>query len=131
MKKFLTVLCGGLIALTLFVTTGNTAKAAAPTDSPAGTESDDCGCHDVTQLFGAERNKIVSNLISSDAYKNEKKDLKNKGYKSHGANEIEVMKHNVYGVIMVGVPFTNSKGIVVMAVFMNGEFMGIQPADSN
>ncbi|MFF2445729.1 hypothetical protein ACFVSW_01415 [Neobacillus sp. NPDC058068] len=131
MKKFLTVLCGGLIALTLFVTTGNTAKAAEPTDPPAVTESDDCGCHDATQLFGAERNKIVSNVISSDAYKNVKKDLKNKGYKSHGANEIEVMKHNVYGVIIVGVPFTNSKGNIEMAVFIDGEFMGVSPADAN
>lgn len=131
MKKLLTVLCGGLIALTLFVTTGNTAKAAETGVTAAINEhDDDCHCDDVTPISGAERNKIVANIISGDEYKNVKKDLKNKGYQSHGSNEIEVLKNNYYGLIIVGVPFTNSRGIVEMAVFINGQFMGLNPADS-
>ncbi|MFJ5714822.1 hypothetical protein [Neobacillus sp. NPDC093127] len=131
MKKFLTVLCGGLIALTLFVTTGNTAKAAGPTNLAAVTDSEDCGCHDVTQLFGAERNKIVAKIISCNEFKTVEKKLNQDGFKWNGANSIEVMKHNETGTIMVGVPFTNSKGLVLMAVFFDGVFMGIQPGDSN
>lgn len=131
MKKFLTVLCGGLIALTLFVTTGNTAKAAGPTDPPAVTEADDCGCHDVTQLFGAERNKIVAKIISGNEFKTAEKNLNKDGFKWNGANSVEVLKHNQTGMIIVGVPFTNSTGIVEMAVFINGVYMGIGPADTN
>ena len=59
MKKLLTVLCGVVIALSLFVTTGNTVKAA------------ECGC-DVSPVIGAEKNKIVAELISSQAFKDAK-----------------------------------------------------------
>ena len=127
MKKLLTVLFGGIIALTLFVTTGNTAKAAEiyPTFQ---TFDDDCECHNVTPIFGAERNKIVAGVISSDAFKTVKKDLKQDGFKWTGANDVEVLKHNTYGTLIVGVPFENN-GTKVMAVFMDGVFMGISPAD--
>ncbi|ETI68876.1 hypothetical protein [Neobacillus vireti] len=131
MKKFLTVLCGGLIALSLFVTTGNTAKAAEPTDPSTVTEPDDCGCHDVTPLFGAERNKIVAKIISGNEFKTAEKNLNKDGFKWNGANSIEVLKHNQAGMIIVGVPFTNKNGNVIMAVFFDGKFMGNEPADSN
>jgi hypothetical protein len=120
MKTFLTVLCGGFIALSLFVTTGNTVKAAEPT--PVATVSDDCGCHDLKPLQGAERNKIVANLISNDEFKDMKKALQKNGYNWGGANSIEVIKTE--GMILVGVPFSNNQGNVVMHVFINGVYAG-------
>jgi hypothetical protein len=127
MKKLLTVLCGGLIALTLFVTTGNTVKAAEQTNPAEVNEPDDCACHDVTKILGAERNKTVSNLISSNQFKQVEKDLKKEGLKWKGANSIEVIKFNATGQILVGVPFSNKQGTVEMYIFINGVLVGHNP----
>ncbi len=125
MKKILTVLCGVLVGLSLFVTTGNTAKAAEP-DQPAVASDSECGCV-VTPILGAERNKIVAGIISSESFKTVKKELKNDGYKWTGANNVEVMKNISYGIVMVGVPFENLQGTVVTAVFFDGVLMGVSP----
>lgn len=120
MKKLLTVLSGVIIALSLFVTTGNTVKAEEP--APA-TEEQECGC-DVSPVFGAEKNKIVANLLSSQEFKNVKLSLKSKGYSWRGAKNIEVMvNHSFGGMIMVGVPFYDQNGTIEMAVFFDGVFM--------
>jgi hypothetical protein len=130
MKKILTILFGGVIALTLFVTNGNTAKAAESTSStdPAVSSHSDCGCN-VTILTGAERNKIVSHLLKTDEFKKIKKEYKKQGYTWNGAHDIQVVRNNDTGVVLVGVPFTDPNGNVVMFVFHNGHFQGIAPAN--
>jgi len=127
MKKFLTIVFGGMIALSLFVTTGNTAKAAE-SYQPVQL-SEECGC-DVTPILGSERNKIVADVISSEAFKTVKKDLKKDDLKWTGANTVEVFKNNTYGMVMVGVPFENKEGTLFMAVFFDGVFMGLSSADA-
>jgi diacylglycerol kinase family enzyme len=115
MKKLLTVLCGVVIALSLFATTGNTVQA------------EECGC-DVTPIFGAEKNKIVATLISSPEFKSTKFSLKSDGYTWRGAKNIEVIVNNTYGgMIMIAVPYLNNNGTVEMAVFFDGVFMGVGP----
>lgn len=110
MKKILTLLFGALIALTLFVSTGNTAKA------------DECGCS-VSPILGAERNKLVAELISSEEFKSIKKELKTEGLTWNGALTIEVIKFNPEGAILVAVPFVDAEGDGFMYVFYNGEFL--------
>jgi hypothetical protein len=116
MKKFFTVLCGVFIALSLFATTGNTVQA------------EECGCV-VTPIFGAEKNKIVAALISSPEFKSTKFSLKSDGYSWRGANNIEVIVNNTYGVVMVAVPYINNDGILEMAVFVEGTFAYVTPME--
>ncbi|WML60547.1 hypothetical protein [Neobacillus sp. PS2-9] len=117
MKKLLTILFGALIALSLFVTTGNTAKAAKP--------GDDCGC--TGTLVGAEKNKIVADLLSSQEFKTAKAELTSAGYSYKGASLIKVAKMEVN--IITVVPFYTSEGQTIIAGFVNGEFKGaVNPA---
>jgi hypothetical protein len=117
MKKILTVLCGVLVGLSLFVTTGNTAKA------------EECGC-DVSPVLGAEKNKIVAELISSQEFKDSKLSIKNEGYGWKGVSNFEVIVNHTYGeAIMIGVPYYNHDGSVEMAVFINGTYMGHNPME--
>jgi hypothetical protein len=115
LKKLLTVLCGVIIALSLFVTTGNTVKAA------------DCGC-DVSPVLGAEKNKIIANLLSSQKFKDTKHTIFEEGYKWRGASNIEVMVNHTHGdALMIGIPFYTKDGSIVMAVYINGVYMGLVP----
>ncbi|MBO0960583.1 hypothetical protein J1P26_12835 [Neobacillus sp. MM2021_6] len=120
MKKVLTVLCGVLVALSLFVTTGNTVKAAEP--------DDDCTCHDLLPLQGAERNKIVAKFLSSKEFKTQKAELLSTGYTWNGAHTIEVVLP-AEGVTMIGVPFFSANGVQTIYVFINGVFVGTAPAE--
>ncbi|WP_066254914.1 hypothetical protein [Neobacillus drentensis] len=120
MKKLLTVLCGVVIALSLFVTTGNTVKAAEPDDG--------CTCHELIPIQGAERNKIVAKFISSEVFKAKKLELLKSGNKWNGAHSIEVVLP-AEGVTMIGVPFISADGIQAMYVFINGSFVGSVPAE--
>ncbi|MBT2728094.1 hypothetical protein J7E63_14225 [Bacillus sp. ISL-75] len=121
MKKLLTVLCGIVIALSLFVTTGNTVKAAEAYE--------DCTCHDLLPLQGAERNKIVATFLSSEEFKAKKLELLKSGFSWNGAHSIEVVLP-AEGVTFVGVPFISADGIPAMYVFINGSFAGAVPADA-
>lgn len=116
MKKLITVLCGIIIGLSLFVSTGNTAKAEEP---------DGCSCHNLQPLQGAERNKIVAKLISSVEFKEVKKNLQHNEYKWNGANSIEVIQHE--GIIVIGVLFTNKLGVIERHGFVNGVYVGLAP----
>ncbi|WP_413299258.1 hypothetical protein AA0X95_15360 [Bacillus sp. 1P10SD] len=117
MKKLLTLLFGALIALSLFVTTGNTAKAAKP--------GDDCGC--TGTLVGAEKNKIVADLLSSQEFKTAKAKLTSAGYSYKGASLIVVAK--MEKTIIAVVPFYTSDGQTIIAGFVNGAFQGaVNPA---
>jgi hypothetical protein len=115
MKKLLTVLFGVVIAFSLFVSTGNTVKA------------DECGC-DVSPVLGAEKNKIVAELISSQEFKNAKLSLRYDGISWKGAKNIEVIVNHTHdNALMVGVPYFTQEGSLVMAVFINGIYMGPVP----
>src|SRR3954469_25321765 len=117
MKKWLTVLGGLLVALSLFVTSGNSVKAA----------TNDCGCV-VSSVTGAEKNKMVADLISSQEFKDAKHSLKNEGYLWKGVNKFEVIvNHSEGDAIMIGVPFYTQEGSIEMAVFINGHFAGHNP----
>ena len=120
MKKLLTVLAGVVIALSLFVTTGNTVKAAE--------QDEDCTCHDLLPLQGAERNKIVAKFLSSEEFKAKKLELITSGSTWKGAHTIEVVLP-AEGVTMVGVPFINVDGIPEVYVFINGTFAGTASAE--
>ena len=140
MKKFLLLLFGCLIVLLVFATPGQPTQAAeklsleemqrinnalsagvivAP-EPPA-----DCACHKVTPLLGAEKNKMVAELISSEEFKFVKKEAKDFGYKWSGAHAIQVVKFDATGNILVGVPFVTEKGTQVMFAFSDGFFLGI------
>lgn len=118
MKKLLSVIGGLVIAGSLFLTTGNTAKAA---------ETDDCPCHQVTIIMGAERNKMVADVISSESFKNVKAELGQDGFKWTNAKDIEVIKYNLNGKILIGIPFVNNQGYKVMAGYLDGKYAGAAP----
>jgi hypothetical protein len=118
MRKYLSLLFAGFIFLLMFATPETTVKAA---------ENDDCACHDVSPILGAEKNKIVSDLLKSEEFKQVRKSTKVE-YSLKGVHNIEVVKLNQLNLIMVGVPFTkNDDGNIYMFAFMNGHFLGITP----
>lgn len=120
MKKLLSVLFTSLIVLLMFAAPGNPVQAEET--------GDDCSCHDLLPLTGAERNKMVAAFISSSEFKSKKADLISSGYKWNGANTIEVVLP-AEGVTMVGVPFISNDGIATVYVFINGYFVGTAPAE--
>jgi NH3-dependent NAD+ synthetase len=126
MKKILTVLCGVLVALSLFVTTGNTAKAAELTTNVSTLHEGDCGC-DVSPIVGKEKTKIVRKLLTHKAFKTTVVNQLKEGYVWNITEEIEVIKDNQTGQILVGVPFINKDGVKIMAVFINGTYVGTSP----
>ncbi|WP_419887344.1 hypothetical protein ACN6MT_17910 [Neobacillus niacini] len=113
MKKILTLFFTSLIVLLMFVGPGNVAFAH---------EGDGCGCI-VEPVFGAEKNKIVSNLLKSDEFKIVKKENINNGLKWTGVKKVEVIYNITHDVMMVGVPFINKDGTVLMEVFFDGVYM--------
>jgi hypothetical protein len=120
-KKLITVLGGVIIALSLFVTTGNTVKAA-PKPSV-----DECSC-DVSQILGVQKNIIVSNLVSSQEFKIAKQTTKNEGFMWRGTDNIKVMtvfNPKVGKVqILITVPFYKEDGSIEMAGFIDGVYRG-------
>jgi hypothetical protein len=124
MKKIATLLFTSLIVLLMFVGPGNVVKA------DENDEEHECGCI-VEPVLGAEKNKIVSNLLKSNEFKAVKKEQQKKGFNLLGVKDIEVL-NNFYKnpntgelevILMVGVPFTTKDGTVTMAVFFNGHNM--------
>jgi hypothetical protein len=80
MKRFISLVCGSLVLLLMFLSPGNAVQAE---------EQDDCGCPG-TVFTGAERNKLVAELLKSDVFKEAKLVLKEEGYVWQGAGAIEV-----------------------------------------
>jgi hypothetical protein len=78
MKRFISLVCGSLVLILMFLSPGNSVQAEEACDCPG------------TVLTGAERNKLVANLLKSDVFKQAKHDLKNEGYAWQGAGAIEV-----------------------------------------
>jgi hypothetical protein len=122
MKKILSLLCGSLIVLLMFAAPGNPVQAE---------ETDGCGC--VTEVVtGAEKNKIVSNLLKSDEFKNVKKEELKKLYKWKGVSEIEVIRNiTAGGIIIITLPISSLDGTEMIAGFIDGNFIGIFPPDSH
>jgi hypothetical protein len=121
MKKILSLLLTSLIVILMFVGTDDSVKAANPGDQ------DNCGCeeHGIFHLYGAERNKLVADLLSSDQFKAKKLELLNDGYKYTGANGIEVVENRFIPGHPKGitVPFINEDGISKVAIFIEGNFL--------
>lgn len=119
MKKLVSLVCGGALALSLFAAPGTPAEAAGPKVIPTHSE-DDCECN-VTPILGAEKNKIVANLLSSQEFKNTKFSFTNAGFIWRGADNIEVIRDNDTNLVLVGVPFYGPDGIAITtAVFIDG-----------
>jgi hypothetical protein len=118
MRKYISLLFAGFIFLLIFATPETTVKAA---------ENDECACHDVSPILGAEKNKIVSDLLKSEEFKQIRESTKGE-YSLKGVHNIEVVKLNQLNFIMVGVPFTkNDDGNLYMFAFMDGHFLGVTP----
>ncbi|MGJ7921919.1 hypothetical protein [Neobacillus sp. LXY-4] len=130
MKGYLSLLFGSMIVVLMLVLPGNAAQAAEPV-AETGDSTDHCGC-DVSYIVGAEKNKLVSNLLKSDEFKVVKAQQKNNGYEWNGIDGTEVIQnHTKGGIILIGVPFIND-GVKEMAAFllMNDLFiyLGNSPA---
>lgn len=115
MKKILTLLCTSLIVLLMFAGPGNVAFAHEG-------EEHECGCV-VEPVYGAEKNKIVSNLLKSEEFKKVKKVNMENGLKWNGVKKVEVIYNITQEIMMVGVPFMNEDGTVIMEVFFDGIYM--------
>jgi hypothetical protein len=129
MKKFVTFLSSSLIVLLLFIGIANPVNAEETTNITVS-ENDDCECHDVTPIEGFAKYKIIVNLLGSKEFSKATKKLLKDGYYWNITAEIQVLKQNHYGTIMVGVPFKKKDGTNHMAAFFDGVYMGISPADA-
>jgi hypothetical protein len=114
MKKIFTLLCTSLIVLFMFAGPGNPVQAAQNVEYlgpvPDFEHPPGCGCENLKPLTGSERNKIVSDLLKTDVFKDARKDLMSQGIKWNGANTVEVIK--VDGApVLVGIPFTKDGNI--------------------
>lgn len=121
MKKFVSLLCAGLLAFLLVASPVNSVYAE---NTNVTTEAEDgCGCT-VTPIEGPEKYQIIYNLIVSKEFKKASKKLLKQGYIWNVTKEIEVLKNETHDIVMVGVPFINKDGKVLMAAFFDGEYMG-------
>jgi len=130
MKKLIPLLIGSIIALFLFAVPGNlvNAEELTPAQPAAGSaDSDDCGCQDVTPIVGIQKIKIIEKLIISKDFWTESLQAVKQGYYLTDVTKIEVIKSNQTGQILVGVPFKNRDGAVLMYVFSDGKFLGTSP----
>ncbi|MFP7298144.1 hypothetical protein [Neobacillus niacini] len=121
MKKIVTLLCASLIVLLMFVGPGNSVKAVKPNLVP---DLFSCGCddHSIYPITGSEKNKIVAELLSSNAFQTQKSLLK-KEYTFKGVNEVQVAKVEGANIVMVAVPFFKKSGTLEFAMFTNGAFI--------
>ena len=127
MKKIFTLLCTSLIVLLMFVGPDDSVKAAKP-------GGHDCGCeeHGIFHLYGAEKNKIVADLLSSDQFKAKKLELLNDGYKYNGVKDIDVVEYRTAPGQPIGitVPFIREDGILQVALFIEGNFVVVTDPES-
>jgi hypothetical protein len=115
MKKIVTLLFTSFVVLLMFVGPGNVVKAD---------ENDEGHCECIVKpVYGAEKNKIVSNHLKSTEFKNVKREHLENGFNFLGAEYIQVLYNITEDVMMVGVPFIAEDGTVTMAVFFDGQYM--------
>ncbi|MDQ0201346.1 hypothetical protein [Neobacillus ginsengisoli] len=125
MKKFLSVLCVSLFVLLMFGTPGNSVKAAGNSANSVVPATLDCGCN-VTPLVGTEKYKIIASIVLSEEFVKMLMDANKNGYKWDKSEDIQVIKNNKTGDILVGFPFVK-KGIVEMFAFLDGKYVGHHP----
>ncbi|MBY0097156.1 hypothetical protein [Mesobacillus maritimus] len=106
MKRFISLVCGSLVLILLFLSPGNAVQAE---------EQDECDCPG-TVFTGSERNKLVANLLKSNVFKEERLELKKDGYVWQGAGAIEV-RELAPGMIVYQVVFLSENGEEVGAAF--------------
>lgn len=106
-RVFLMVFVVGMMAMMLFL---------SPTSRVSA--SDDCGCG---QVVGAEKNKIVADLLKSDAFKAKKHELLKQGYKWNGVDGAEVDK-NGNNEILIAIPLLNADREEVFLIYVYGQF---------
>lgn len=124
MKRFISLTCGSLVLILMFLSPGNAVQA----------EEAQCECPGKV-LTGAERNKIVANLLKSDVFKEEIIELEKQGYVWQGAGAIEVREF-APSVMIYQVVFLDEGGIEVGAGFgfMSGSIISfdyIAPIDDH
>ncbi|MEH7109660.1 hypothetical protein [Bacillus sp. JJ1764] len=131
MKKLISVVMGALVAFSLFAVTGTPVKAATAQSFTASLTSSvhesDCHCDDVTPIVGAEKNKTVASVISSKVFKDVKQSIIKDGNSWRGVSNAEVYYQNYYHVTIVGFPYYDKDGTVMMAVFFDGVYKGSAP----
>lgn len=123
MKRLISLVCGSLVLLVMFLAPGNAVQAEEACECPG------------TVLTGAERNKLVAELLKSDVFKQARIELENEGYVWQGAGAIEVRNLEVIAPSLLGyqVMIINETGNVEAAAFMlmDGSltYMGHAPLD--
>lgn len=121
MKRIFSLLLAGFVVVLMFGGTGNTALAA-PKE-----KVEDCGCKSGFSI--SEKNKIVSDLLTSDNFKNTKILAETLGFKWRGADQIDLAKNDVNGLIYIMVPFYNTDGTIEVFLFINGQYFVNFPYD--
>lgn len=126
MKRLLAMLLGSLAVVLLVFSPGDSAYATEPS------EGGHCGCV-VSPVNGAERNKIVADLLKNEQYKSFKAELEQAGYIFKGAENVEVIIiHTVYGnLLSAGAFFKNEEGteLVIGSPYVGGNFVKVTIVD--
>lgn len=130
MKKILTLLCTSLIVFLMYIGSGNVAFAHG--------EDPNCPCNFIKPIEGAEKNKIVANILASDEFKTLKRNKLENGYQWKGISEAEVsrfmidlplnpnlpnspiIKANSIGVTF---PIYTKDGNTEIIFFLNGKYL--------
>jgi hypothetical protein len=117
MKRFISLVCGSLVLILMFLAPGNAVQAE---------EQDDCECPG-TVFTGAERNKLVANLLKSSVFKEERLELKKEGYVWQGAGAIEI-RELAPGTVVYQVVFLTENGVEVGAAFglLSGSIINLE-----
>jgi hypothetical protein len=128
MKKFGLILGGCVMAFGLMFS-GPDNVVLAKVDKNV---VDYCGCPG-TSLVGAEKNKIVAELLSSEAFKTAKKEWKEAGFSYLGAADIDVriLEVGTSEIMIIGVPLVSDDGGKWMAGFMEGVYFGPPVPDNH
>lgn len=135
MKKYLSLLIGGFIFLFMFAVPGITVKAdvlgpnAILMQASITKGSTDCGCG--TPILGAEKNKMIADVLKSDEFKNIKKQAMKDGFLWRGVDGTSVSDLSELGVNAIGVvfPFYDQNGTLYGFGFLNGHFAFAGPME--
>jgi hypothetical protein len=101
-QKFSTLLLASFMVIAFMLVPGNTASA----------HEENCGCMEVVNVYGSERNIVVADMLKSDIYKEKKKELEAAGYQVHGVADFQVQKNVSLDAYLVAIPLLNVNGEV-------------------
>lgn len=114
-QKFSTIILASFMVIALTFVPGNFASAH---------EGDDCGCGIVT---GAEKNKVIADMLKSDVFKAKKKELKATGYQWNGVDNFEVSYNSKFDAYLVVMPLVSENGELHVLLYAFGGFKGPIP----